>query len=236
VAHEINNPLAGEMACQAMAIHEVQKLAALLRGGDPLDREALARGADELLEVLGHAQEGAKGISRIVKDLSTFGVPDSAPSPVQLSSVVESAMRWLSGSVGQGVTIHVESAAVPEVLASAGQLQQVVVNLVTNAALAIPEGRPGEIKVRIGPGKRGMARLEVVDNGKGIAPDVMERIFDPFFTTRAPGKGTGLGLAICHAIVTVHGGTLTATSVPGSGSTFRVELPACLTPLPAAGA
>jgi len=121
-------------------------------------------------------------------------------------------------------------------MASAGQLQQVVVNLVTNAALAIPEGRQGEIKVRIGPGKRGMARLEVVDNGKGIAPDVMERIFDPFFTTRAPGKGAGLGLAICHAIVTVHGGTLKATSVPGSGSTFRVELPACLTPLRAAGA
>jgi signal transduction histidine kinase len=64
----------------------------------------------------------------------------------------------------------------------------------------------------------------------------MERIFDPFFTTRAAGKGTGLGLAICHAIVTVHGGTLTATSVPGSGSTFCVELPVCLTLLPAAGA
>jgi PAS domain S-box-containing protein len=236
VAHEINNPLAGEMACQAMAIQEVQKLAALLPGGGPLDREALARGADELLEVLGHAQDGARGISRIVKDLSTFGVPDSTPSAVQLSSVVDSAMRWLSGSVGQGVTIHVESAPVPEVLASAGQLQQVVVNLVTNAALAIPDGRQGEIKVRIGPGKRGMARLDVVDNGTGIAPDVMERIFDPFFTTRAPGKGTGLGLAICHAIVTVHGGTLTATSVPGSGSTFRVELPACFTPPPAAGA
>jgi signal transduction histidine kinase len=111
-------------------------------------------------------------------------------------------------------------------MASEGQLEQVIVNLVTNASLAIPAGRPGEVTIRIGHGEQGMARLDVQDNGTGIAPDLMERIFDPFYSTRDVGKGMGLGLPICHAIVTAHGGTLTATSVAGMGSTFRVELPA----------
>jgi two-component system NtrC family sensor kinase len=71
-----------------------------------------------------------------------------------------------------------------------------------------------------------MARLDVTDNGTGIDPTLMERIFDPFFTTRGVGRGTGLGLSICHSIVTAHGGTLTVTSSPGAGSTFRMELPA----------
>jgi two-component system NtrC family sensor kinase len=70
-----------------------------------------------------------------------------------------------------------------------------------------------------------MARLEVVDNGAGMTPDVLTRIFDPFFTTRDVGQGMGLGLPVCHAIVTAHGGTITVTSAPGEGSTFGVEVP-----------
>jgi signal transduction histidine kinase len=65
----------------------------------------------------------------------------------------------------------------------------------------------------------------VTDDGSGIAPDLLKRIFDPFFTTRRVGQGTGLGLPICHSIVTAHGGTITAVSRPGDGSTFRVEIP-----------
>ena len=71
-----------------------------------------------------------------------------------------------------------------------------------------------------------MARLDVIDQGTGIAPTVLNRIFDPFFTTRPAGEGTGLGLPISHAIVTAHGGTLTVASEVGKGSKFRVELPA----------
>jgi two-component system NtrC family sensor kinase len=120
----------------------------------------------------------------------------------------------------------VENGGAPDITASPGQIEQVLVNLVTNAAKATPDGKRGAVVVRIGPGKPGMARLDVVDHGKGIEPGVMARIFDPFFTTREVGKGSGLGLSICHSIVTNHGGTLTATSEVGQGSTFRVELPA----------
>jgi signal transduction histidine kinase len=105
-------------------------------------------------------------------------------------------------------------------------MEQVVVNLVTNAAHATPPGRQGVITVRVGPGAPGMARLEVIDQGVGMEPSLLERIFDPFFTTRVTGKGMGLGLAICQSIVVSHGGTLTVQSEVGKGSTFRVELPA----------
>jgi len=100
------------------------------------------------------------------------------------------------------------------------------VNLVTNAVHAKAEGRRGEILLRTGPGTEGKVRLDVVDNGTGIAPELLERIFEPFFTTRGPGKGTGMGLSICHAIVSAHGGTLTVESEVGKGTAFRVELPA----------
>jgi PAS domain S-box-containing protein len=226
VAHEINNPLAGEMSSHATAIQEVQTLAGLLRAGDRLDREALARRADEVVEMLGDAQVGSRRIARIVKDLSAIGRSSPERAPIRLSAVVESAMQWLPALVGHGVTIRVEVKGAPQVLAAEGQIEQVVTNLAINGSLAIPAGRQGEITIRIGPGTSGMARLEVEDNGAGIAPDILGRIFDPFFTTRDVGKGMGLGLSICHAIVTAHGGTLTVTSEVGKGSMFRVELPA----------
>ena len=110
--------------------------------------------------------------------------------------------------------------------ASAGQLTQVIINLVTNAAKAIPAGRAGRIVVRIGPGDPGRARIEVADNGVGMQPEVLARVFDPFYTTRKVGEGTGLGLPICNSIVTAHGGTIGITSTPGEGTTFVIDLPA----------
>ena len=226
VAHEINNPLAGVMASQQIVGKALSELGSLLRQDGPLDREVLAGSMAEAVDVLGDADAGANRIARIIRDLSVFGRPSPHRTRVRLLDVVRSAIRWLPASVPSQVTIRVEPGEPPEILASEGLLEQVVVNLVTNAALAIPEGRSGEILIQLGVGDHGMARLDVTDNGTGIVPELMERIFNPFFTTREVGKGTGLGLPICHSIVVAHGGTLTAASVPGEGSTFRVELPA----------
>ncbi len=134
-------------------------------------------------------------------------------------------MRWLPASVPRNAALLVEDSGAPDVEASSGQLAQVIINLVTNAAKAIPAGRQGRVVIRIGPGGPGRARIEVADNGVGMGPEVLARIFDPFYTTRRPGEGTGLGLPICHSIITAHGGTIGATSAPGEGTTFRVELP-----------
>jgi signal transduction histidine kinase len=226
VAHEINNPLAGEMASQAMALREAETFAERLREGGPLDREALVRRLADVIEMLRDAQSGAKRIARIVKDLSVLGRPDRHRSPVDLASVVESALRRLPASVWTAATIRVAPGEGPKVAASTGHLEQVVVDLVTNASLARAPSRPGEITLQIGRGDHDTARLDVTDNGTGIDPAILDRIFDPFFTTRDVGEGMGLGLHMCHAIVTAHGGTLTVTSEVGKGSTFRVELPA----------
>jgi signal transduction histidine kinase len=142
--------------------------------------------------------------------------------------VVNGTLRWIPAAVGRTATLQVEDGGAPDILASPGQIEQVLLNLITNAAFATPEGGRDTVIVRIGPGSPGMARLVVIDHGRGIEPANLDRIFDPFFTTRpvGSGKGMGLGLAICHAIVTAHGGTITASSVPGTGTTLSVELPA----------
>jgi len=226
VAHEINNPLAAALSDQEQARGAVGVLRDRLRESGPIDREAVVRHLDEVVEELDEAQEAGRRIALIVKDLGIFGRPNQARTRTRLGDIVDLAMRWLPVTIGQTATITVENGGAPDVTASPGQIEQVVVNLVTNAAHATPEGQRGAIVVRLGPGRPGMARLDVIDHGKGIEPAIMARIFDPFFTTREVGKGTGLGLSICHTIVTNHGGTLTATSEVGKGSTFRIELPA----------
>jgi PAS domain S-box-containing protein len=227
VAHEINNPLAAEMAGQGLALEVVREVRARLDAGVPLDRKAEASLLGGAVEALEDAQGSGQRIARIVKDLSMFGRPDSRRERVRMIDVVNGALRWLPAAVARTATILVQDGGAPDVAVASGQIEQVVVNLVTNAARAAPEGQRDTIIVRIGPGEPGTARLEVVDHGTGITPAVLDRVFEPFFTTHAvgPGKGMGLGLAISHAIVTEHGGTITARSVVGEGATFRVELP-----------
>jgi signal transduction histidine kinase len=129
--------------------------------------------------------------------------------------------------VSQAVTIEVDDRGAPEALVAAGQITQVIANLVQNAAQAASPGTKGTVVVRTGTGSAGQATLEVIDRGVGIAPAMLDRIFEPFFKTRptGAGRGTGLGLAISHAIVTAHGGLLQVESRLGEGSVFRVELP-----------
>jgi signal transduction histidine kinase len=227
VAHEINNPLAAVLADQGLALEILRDASRRLRAADPLDREAEARALEAAAEAMREAQEGGQRIARVVKNLTAFGRPDPERTRVRLIDVVADAMRWLPATVGKVARLQVEDGGAPDVMASAGQLGQVLVNLVTNAAHAIPASRRGLIVIRTSLAAGGRARLEVKDDGAGIAPEILDRIFDPFFTTHrtGAGKGMGLGLAIAHAIVTAHGGTLAVESTPGQGTTFRVELP-----------
>jgi signal transduction histidine kinase len=225
VAHEINNPLAAVMSSAGTIAEDVAALQAALRAGASPDPVRLARRVDEAGEMIGDVLTSAGRIARIVKDLSVFGRPDQKRTPIQLADAIRRSMEWLPDVVAERATIRAEISEVPPVIAAEHQIGQVLVNLVTNAALAIRDGRGGEIVIRLGPGEPGMARLEVSDDGEGIDPALLDRIFEPFFTTRPQGKGTGLGLSICNAIVNAHGGTLTAKSQVGRGSTFRVELP-----------
>ena len=228
VAHEINNPLAAELAGQGTALETVREARKRLVEQTGARPEEVIRLLDEAIEALRDAEEGGQRVARIVKDLATFANPDPHRSKLRLADVVVDAMRWLPAMVAKTATVEVEDRGAPEVLASRGQVAQVIVNLVSNAAKATQPGRKGKIVVRTGPDDEGNAYVEVMDDGVGIGPDVIDRIFDPFFTTRAvgEGRGSGLGLSISRSIVEAHGGTLTVESEPGKGSRFRMELPA----------
>lgn len=226
VAHEVNNPLAGLMSNTGTALEDVQALEEALARGVEVEPARLHRGVSEVREMLSDVKASAERIARIVRDLSVIGRPDKQRRAIRLADTARRSLQWLPDSVAARARIQIEAGDVPDVLASEGQVEQVIVNLVSNACLAIPPGREGEVTLRLRPSSTGHARLEVSDNGKGIEPENLERIFDPFFTTRPPGQGTGLGLSICSAIVSAHGGTITVKSQVDRGSTFRVELPA----------
>jgi PAS domain S-box-containing protein len=232
IAHEINNPLVAALSGQGLALGVARETRVRLQEGAPADPKAEILELDDVIEGLEDAQEGASRIARIVKELAAFAQPDPRRSPASIQEVVDSAMRWLPASIEGAAAISVEHQRAPEILASVGELEQVVVHLVTNAAKATPPGRKGTITLRTGTADSGGAFLEVVDRGVGIAPAILQRIFEPFFTTRpvGEGRGPGLGLAVSHAIVASHAGALTVKSTPGEGTTFRLELPAASSP------
>jgi CheY-like chemotaxis protein len=152
--------------------------------------------------------------------------------------VLESALRMASNEIRHRANIVRRYTGVPPIHGNEARLGQVFLNLIVNAAQAIPEGRASEnrIGLSIHVGENDRVVVEVSDTGSGIPPQVVARIFDPFFTTKAPGVGTGLGLAICQRIVIRYGGDIAAESQPGHGTTFRVSLRRARTALPSADA
>ncbi|HVM95124.1 MAG TPA: ATP-binding protein, partial [Candidatus Acidoferrales bacterium] len=185
---------------------------------------------EDLPELLRVSGEGLERIKKIVDDLRVFARADSGERlPVDVSAAIDSTLRLLAHRIaGAGIVVSTDFEPAPKIKANAGQLNQVWMNLLTNALDAL-EGRPEPqigVKVR-NASDSGIDGVEVSirDNGCGIAPEHLERLFDPFFTTKPIGQGTGLGLSIAYGAVKAHGGTIDVESRPGSGTTVRVRLP-----------
>jgi PAS domain S-box-containing protein len=216
VAHEINNPLAYVML-------NLEWIARKLPG--VADEPA---SVDGLMAMLDEARDGAKRVSTIVRELRSFSRADGETKHhVDLATVVEAAIKITGHEVRHRARVSTSFEPVRRVWANEARLEQVVINLLMNAAQAVPEARgdDNEIRVTVREDADGRAVLEVADNGNGIPAEVLSRIFDPFFTTKPVGVGTGLGLSICHGIVTSLGGQIAAYSEPGEGAVFRVVLP-----------
>lgn len=152
--------------------------------------------------------------------------------PVDLVSVTREALQMLRASIPSTVELVEAFQPVPPMLADAGQLHQVIINLVSNAAHAIGD-RMGRVTVKVAPAppRPGDSApgilLSVADTGCGMDPNSTQRIFEPFYTTKPVGEGTGLGLSVVHGIVTGHGGTIEVSSELGKGSEFVIRLPSC---------
>lgn len=243
VAHEINNPLAFVINNAAVLQRDVEAIGALMRryreGDAALAAAAPALHAelaeararldldytlDNLGALFARTRSGLQRIERIVKDLRGFArLDDGAWLEADLNAGIESTLTIVRGlAARRRITLTADLGPLPRLLCNPAKVNQVVMNLVSNALDACAEG--GHVTVRTRAEGAG-ARVEVEDDGPGIAPEVLPRIFDPFFTTKPVGRGTGLGLSISYGIVQEHGGTIHAEPAPDRGTRFVVRLP-----------
>jgi signal transduction histidine kinase len=242
VAHEINNPLGIlltnlELASEQLTrlVQQVEAPSASCDAGQPGDRRPSAPPVRlaELNQLIEAAQEAAERVRLIARDLRTLSRSndEEQPETLEIHRVLEASIRMAANEIRHRAQLIRDYGAVPTVRGSQAKLGQVFINLLVNAAHAIPEGRSktNEIRIVTRTDHDGRAVVEVRDTGSGIAQSNLPRIFDAFFTTKAGSAGTGLGLAICHRIITTHGGVISAESEVGRGSIFRTVLP------PAAG-
>ena len=218
VAHEINNPLTVVLASLELAEQDA-KLLALQLGEDallPLTRKCR------------HALDAASRVAQIVRDLKIFSrAEEDLRQPLELRPILESTVRMAWNEIRHRARLVQDYQPIPRVAGNEGRLGQVFLNLLVNAAQAIPEGHAelNEIRVATRVDESGRVAVEIKDTGSGMSQEVLRHLFTPFFTTKPVGVGTGLGLSICHRIISGMGGGIRVDSEVGLGTTFRILLP-----------
>jgi two-component system sensor histidine kinase HupT/HoxJ len=235
VAHELNNPISfvlGNVVALRKYLKRIQEYLAAMHGKAPVTslaatREKLRidRVMADLPSLIDGTIEGAERTRDIVDSLKRFSAPGADEhEEVNLLAVIERAVQWVTKAAADTFVVSHQLPESIRVIGNAGQLQQVVMNLVQNAADATASARPGLLRIHA---RRSGADIVVVfaDNGPGIAEADMVKIFDPFFTTKPVGKGTGLGLSISYGIVEHHGGHLSAANGSDGGAVFTLRLP-----------
>ena len=206
IAHELNEPLG-----------RILGFAQLIRKGGPLNAQQEAD-MERILKASLYTRE-------IIKKLMIFSrqMPPQI-SAVNLNETVSNILYFMDAPYFSGnirITKKLDP-DLPVIRADAVQISQVLVNLLTNAIHAMPDG--GDVLISTSH-RNGFVTLTVKDNGVGMTPEVKEKIFEPFFTTKPVGQGTGLGLSVVDGIVSAHGGRINVTSAPGKGSRFEVMIP-----------
>ena len=182
---------------------------------------------EQLVRELRYATQQVRKATEIISHLRTFG--RAAPlsrEPIALRQLIERALALMREQLRlREINVAVDlGTKEPVVLGNAIQLEQVFINLLTNARDAVADSPRKAIRITASVGVAAVA-VAFADTGNGIPPGLERRIFDPFFTTKEVGKGTGLGLSITYGIIKEHGGTISVVSPPGEGATFLIHLP-----------
>lgn len=235
VAHELNNPISfvlGNVHALSKYSDRLRTYLAAMHAHEPepvLDEMRRKLRIEHLLadlpSLIEGTLEGAQRTADIVHGLKRFSAMDSEErKPVNLVEVIERAIHWVQKGRSAPVEVQWQAGETCTVMGSAGQLQQVMMNLLQNGFDAVGQREAPRIVVSLERADR-VARVTLRDNGPGIPPEHLLRIFDPFFTTKPVGKGTGLGLSISYGIVEQHGGRLSARNAEGGGAEFVLELP-----------
>jgi signal transduction histidine kinase len=238
IAHEIKNPLNFIYGNTGFLSDYAQKMQTLVESFEnlpsvsPEDKMEIQRLKGEIhysfikqdLKILiDNFTEGARRINTIVSDLRAFSRMDAdAISEVDLQASLDLSLNLLRNQYKNRIEIHKEYGDLPKIRGYAGKLNQVFMNLLSNAFHAIQGNGDVWIRTRCNGSE---VEIEIEDNGSGISKENLKRIFEPFFTTKPVGQGTGLGLSISYGIIEQHQGKILVTSVPQKGSTFTVRLP-----------
>ncbi len=179
---------------------------------------------DDCPQLIRESREGTERIKKIVLDLKDFAHPGAHErQSVNINQCIESTLNIVWNELKYNVTVTKDFGKIPDIQGYPQQLNQVFMNLLVNAAQAIKEKGEIKIETRAADGK---VEIQFSDTGCGIAEENLNKIFDPFFTTKPVGKGTGLGLNVSYNIIKKHNGTIMATSKVGTGTVFKIQLPA----------
>jgi len=249
VAHEINNPMGFIISNLETLRAYTDKIVTYIKGQQKLLTEVAAAQAKQdaetgtelvnrlkesgrLLKIdyiindaaalIQETRDGADRVKNIVQDLKGFAREADEKKPASINAGLESTINIIWNEIKYKAVLVKELGEIPMTMCNIGQLNQVFMNILVNAAQAID--KQGEIRVKTWVEADNIFVL-IADNGSGIPPEILNRIFEPFFTTKEVGKGTGLGLSVSYDIIRKHGGTIKATSEVGKGTTFTIAIP-----------
>ncbi|STY28861.1 signal transduction histidine kinase [Legionella wadsworthii] len=240
IAHEINNPVNFISANIGPLKNDIEDIMTLLHKYEAITSESSLKEklADiskyiqdvdfsftlkETNKLLDGIEEGARRTANIVKDLRTFSRLDEGErKKVNIHENIDSTLTLLNNQFRDRITIHKNYGNIPEIECFPGKINQVFMNILTNAAHAIPEH--GDITITTSM-KDDHICISIRDTGSGMSKKTVDRIFEPFFTTKPVGKGTGLGMSISYSIIQEHHGKIYIQSALGKGSEFIIELP-----------
>jgi two-component system, NtrC family, sensor kinase len=215
VAHEVNNPLAGILTYARLTLKKLEKLP-----GEPVARE-------EMQENLRTIERESRRCGDLMRNLLAFARKSpSQREPNDLNELIRHGLVLVRHQLElQGIELTAElNEGLPRTLCDAGQIRQVILAILVNAAEAMPNGGRLQVSTSLDI-QHQSAQIHFRDSGMGIPPEVLPHIFDPFFTTKENQQNTGLGLAVAHGILEQHGGSISVKSAPGQGSEFIVSLP-----------
>jgi signal transduction histidine kinase len=234
VAHEINNPV-GYVSSNLTTLQKYLAVYEKVLDAPEADSAEMAELKtknnyafirDDMQNLVKETQEGVGRVKTIIQDLKDYARTNVATHYVasDIHVGLKSTLNIARSQTKDRADVRLTLGKLPLVECAPSQIDQVFLNLIVNAAQAMPEGKMGLIDIRTDCDDK-QVRIEVQDNGPGMAPEILKKIFDPFFTTKDPGTGTGLGLSVSQNIIQQHGGTLTVDSTVGVGTTFTITLP-----------
>ena len=212
IAHELNNPIGYIYA----NMNELKEAVTRLKQSGEINQ-------DEVDSIITDSMEGSRRVKEIVESLRKFSRLDEETSrPIDIHEGLESTLQLMRKEFSDRINIVESFGDIPLVTCQGGQINQVFMNILINAAQSIEN--KGVITITTSADDKSVF-IKIQDSGQGIEEEKLAHIFDPFYTTKPIGQGTGLGLSISYGIITKHKGTLVVKSQEGKGSTFTISLP-----------